>query len=108
MAPFELSVTPWPSDQPAEAPRIEAQMKAEALPYYRWSNGPGDVYGVHRHDYHKVIYVVSGSITFNLPETGRNLTLSPGDRLRLPAGVDHGAVVGPDGVVCLEGHRSAT
>ena len=106
MAAFELSVTPWPADEPAAERTIEARMQAEDLPYYRWSNGPGDVYGVHRHDYHKVIYVVSGSITFDLPKNARRIALATGDRLGLPAGVDHGAVVGPDGVVCLEGHQS--
>jgi hypothetical protein len=31
--------------------------------------------------------------------------LNPGDRLDLPAGTVHDAVVGPQGVVCLEAHR---
>lgn len=105
MAVFELSVTPWPVDQPASQQAIEARMQMENLSYYRWSNGPGDVYGVHRHNYHKVIYVVSGSITFNLPQIDRSIALATGDRLALPAGVDHGAVVGSEGVVCLEGHQ---
>jgi quercetin dioxygenase-like cupin family protein len=80
-------------------------MQTENLPYYRWSNGPGDVYGVHDHGYHKIIYVVSGSIIFNLPQNDRQVALSAGDRLALPAGTAHGAVVGPEGVVCLEAHQ---
>jgi quercetin dioxygenase-like cupin family protein len=80
-------------------------MIAEGLAPYRWSNGPGDVYGAHTHPYDKVIYVVEGSITFGVP--GRQLELHPGDRLDLPAGTRHDARVGPDGVVCLEGHRKA-
>jgi hypothetical protein len=48
---------------------------------------------------------VSGSITFGLPELDRKLTLNPGDRLDLPRGAVHDALVGPNGVVCLEGHR---
>jgi quercetin dioxygenase-like cupin family protein len=107
MRSFALSVTPWPADQTAAPQAIEAQMKAENLPYYRWSNNPGDVYGVHRHNYHKLIYVLSGSITFELPQTDRSIPLAAGDRLALPAGVDHGAVVGSDGVVCLEAHQAA-
>ena len=106
MTAFELSVTPWLADPPPSSKTIEAKMQAENLSYYRWSNGPGDVYGVHRHHYHKVIYVVSGSITFNLPQRDRSITLATGDRLALPAGVDHGAVVGSEGVACLEGHQS--
>lgn len=105
MESFQMSVTPWPEDRSPKPQQIEAAMKAEALPYYRWSNGPSDVYGIHRHNYHKVIYVVSGSITFELPQTHRRIELTRGDRLALPAGVDHGAAVGPDGVVCLEGHQ---
>lgn len=82
------------------------EMKAEGLSYYHWSNGPGDVYAPHQHSYHKVIYVVQGSITFGLPETNEALVLNTGDRLDLPAGIIHDAVVGPNGVACLEGHRS--
>ena len=46
-----------------------------------------------------------GSITFRIPTTGEEVSLNPGDKLELPAGVSHEAVVGPMGVVCLEGHR---
>jgi uncharacterized protein YjlB len=90
---------------PAESD-IRRAMAQEGLDPYRWSNGPGDVYGAHHHGFHKVIYVVRGSITFGLPDTGDRLLLSAGDRLDLPAGVRHDAVVGPQGVVCLEGHQT--
>lgn len=63
------------------------------------------MYAAHRHSYHKVIYVIRGSITFGLPDTGDKVTLNSGDRLELPAGVTHDAVVGKQGVVCLEAHR---
>jgi quercetin dioxygenase-like cupin family protein len=72
---------------------------------YTWSNGPHDTYAAHSHSYNKIIYVMRGSITFGLPELGQRLTLNPGDRLDLPAGVVHDAQVGAQGVVCLEGHR---
>jgi len=98
-------VQPWPHNQPLDPAAIEDRMIAEGLPYYRWSNGPGDVYPAHDHAYHKVIYVVRGSITFGLPQSGERIALSSGDRLDLPAGILHDAIVGRDGVVCLEGHR---
>jgi quercetin dioxygenase-like cupin family protein len=79
-------------------------MAAEGLRLYQWSNSPHDVYAAHSHPYHKVIYVVSGSITFGLPEEGKTLNLNAGDRLELPPGVLHDAVVGAGGVVCLEAH----
>jgi hypothetical protein len=54
-----------------------------------------------------VIYVVHGAITFGLPADGRRLVLSAGDRLDLPAGIVHDAIVGPQGVLCLEAHRDS-
>jgi quercetin dioxygenase-like cupin family protein len=97
-------VTAWPHDRPPSESALRALYAAEGLAAYRWSNGPHDRYQAHRHSYHKVIYVVSGAITFGLPESGETAALTAGDRLDLPAGVLHDAFVGPDGVVCLEGH----
>jgi quercetin dioxygenase-like cupin family protein len=77
-----------------------AALAAEDLAPQRWSNGPGDTYPAHRHGYRKVLFCVSGSITFHTAEADRELL--PGDRLDLPAGVEHSATVGPGGVTCLE------
>ena len=101
----EISVQPWPAGEPPTEARIQRIMNDAGLNPYRWSNAPGDVYHAHSHPYHKVIYVVQGSITFGLPGLGRQATLHPGDRLDLPAGVTHDAVVGPEGVLCLDGHK---
>jgi quercetin dioxygenase-like cupin family protein len=79
-------------------------MQADGLNSYSWSNGPHDIYAAHAHAYDKVIYCVAGSIVFGLPGENRKLTLHPGDRLDLPAGTVHDAVVGSEGVVCLEAH----
>jgi quercetin dioxygenase-like cupin family protein len=101
-----LSVTPWTSPEPVTEMAIRKILSAESLDPYSWSNGPGDVYSAHSHAYNKVIYVVRGSITFGLPDENRKITLNPGDRLDLPAGVVHDAIVGQSGVVCLEAHSS--
>lgn len=77
----------------------------EDLTPQRWSNGPGDVYGSHSHDYHKVLYCLRGSITFRLTETGEDIELSPGDRLDIEPETPHSALVGPDGVTCVEAPR---
>lgn len=95
----------WPDDKPLGATAVEERMKTEGLPFYRWSNGPGDVYPAHDHVYGKVIFVVRGEITFGLPQSGEQITLHAGDRLDLPAGTVHNAEAGDQGVVCLEGHR---
>lgn len=101
----QVRVIPWSGEQAPSRVELQRTLEGEGLSYYRWSNAPGDVYSAHTHAYHKVIFVVRGSITFGLPGEGREVTLKMGDRLELPAGVTHDAVVGPEGVACLEAHR---
>jgi quercetin dioxygenase-like cupin family protein len=81
------------------------RLHGEATGCYSWSNGPGDRYAPHSHAYEKVLYCVDGSITFDLEADGRRIELKAGDRMVLPAGTVHGAVVGPAGCTCIEGKR---
>jgi len=98
-------VTPWAGSAPATQFTLWQLMTDEGLSPYSWSNQPHDTYAAHSHSYDKVIYVVQGSITFGLPALKQKLTLKAGDRLDLPAEIVHDAVVGSQGVVCLEAHR---
>lgn len=99
-----IKIVEWTDAHAPSEGVLQQMLQREGLDAYRWSNGPGDVYAAHSHSYHKVIYVVSGSIEFGLPDENRRVTLTQGDRLELPAGVRHEALVGPQGVVCLEAH----
>lgn len=99
-------VTPWADPVAPTQSTLWQILTDEGLNPYSWSNGPHDVYAAHSHSYNKVIYVVQGSITFGLPESGEYFTLKAGDRLDLPAGVVHEALVGAWGVVCLEAHKA--
>ncbi len=83
---------------------LAARLRDEGLAPSPWSNGPGDRYGVHAHGYDKVLVVERGSVRFGLPGQAEQVDLGVGDRLDLPAGVEHDALVGPEGVVCLEAH----
>ena len=98
-------VTPWEAASPPTEDLLLRIIKGQGLNPITWSNEPHDAYSAHKHNYNKVIYVVSGSITFGLPVVKRQVTLFPGDRLDIPAGTVHDAQVGADGVVCLEGHK---
>ncbi len=80
-------------------------LRREAGSCYSWSNGPHDRYTPHSHPYEKVLYCVDGSITFVLEREGRQLVLKSGDRMVLPAGTVHSAIVGPSGCTCIEGQR---
>lgn len=94
----------WDQQNPPSEDLIQQRLEAEGLTYYKWSNAPGEIYAAHTHPFHKVIYVLKGSIIFGLPGSGEQVTLEAGDRLDLPAGMVHDARVGSEGVVCLEAH----
>ena len=102
-----VKITKCSKSGPSDESTLRRLIREEGRHPYTWSNSPGDVYGAHSHGYHKVIFVVRGSITFGMPDTGDLASLKSGDRLDLPAGVTHNAVVGPQGVVCLEAHHSS-
>jgi len=86
---------------------LTARLSAEGLRPGTWANGPGDVYAAHAHGFDKVLACAAGSIVFGLPGRGERVALRAGDRLDLPAGTLHDAIVGPDGVTCLEAHLPA-
>jgi len=98
-------ITPWADSNPPTQSTLWRLISDEGLRPYAWSNGPHDVYSAHSHSYNKVIYVVQGSITFGLPELEKQITLKARARLDLPAGIVHDAVVGTQGVICLEAHK---
>jgi quercetin dioxygenase-like cupin family protein len=81
---------------------LRERLGDEGLAPSAWGNGPHDRYGAHDHGYDKVIVVAAGSIRFGLPERGDAYDLVAGDRLELPAGTAHDALVGGAGVTCLE------
>ena len=81
------------------------KLRTEATDCYSWSNGPDDRYAPHSHGYEKVLYCVEGSIRFVLEGEGRTLELEAGDRMVLPPGTLHSAVVGASGCTCIEGRR---
>jgi mannose-6-phosphate isomerase-like protein (cupin superfamily) len=100
------SITAWPaSEAPTEA-ALEAILRIEDLRPSWWSNGPGDRYGAHQHPYHKVLYCARGSIRFDLPASAESFELHAGDRLDLPPGTQHSAIVGSEGVTCVEAARA--
>lgn len=101
---MELKVIPWSGQTPPTEAELRDTLVNQELKVYQWSNRPEEVYAGHTHGYHKIVCVVEGSIKFDCPTHHKVFNLMPGDRLELPAGVRHSAVVGPQGVTCLEAH----
>lgn len=93
--------TQGPGD--ADGAEIDRILVAEGLSPYQWSNGPHATYSAHSHGYHKVIYCLNGGITFIVAD--ERFEMKPGDRLDIDPQTMHSAVVGPDGVVCVEAPR---
>jgi quercetin dioxygenase-like cupin family protein len=85
---------------PPTTEELEAWFREEGMSPRSWGNQPGDEYGWHAHDYHKVLFCVSGSIVFHTRDGDHEL--GAGDRLDVEPGTDHAATVGPDGVECIE------
>ncbi|HYM16425.1 MAG TPA: cupin domain-containing protein [Dehalococcoidia bacterium] len=102
-----MSATFTRSTLPLDETAVTTALTREGLRASGWSNAPGDAYGAHSHGYDKVLYCVRGSIVFRLPGTGEEFELRAGDRLEIAAGTEHSAVVGGDGVACVEAARGA-
>jgi mannose-6-phosphate isomerase-like protein (cupin superfamily) len=69
-----------------------------------WGNDPGDRYGWHEHDRHKVLFCLAGSIVFHTDDG--DVELRAGDRLDLDPGTPHAATVGAAGCSCMEAWRA--
>lgn len=100
-----MEITRWTEETAPTEAELRRRMQAEGLSPHSWSNGPGDEYSAHSHSYTKVLYCVRGSIRFSLSDSGEQLDLHPGDKMVLPAGTRHSAIVGPAGVTCIEAPR---
>jgi len=100
----ETLVTRWPGPERPTQRTLELTLREEGLSPGWWSNGPGDRYAEHSHPYHKVLFCTEGSIRFVCNREA--IDLNPGDRLDIPPGVVHSAIVGPAGARCVEAARA--
>ena len=96
---------PWDREEPPDASSVARRLRDAGVEPHPWSNGPGDRYGVHTHDYTKLLVCAAGSITFQVGADAVAVQLRPGDGFILPPGTPHAATVGPAGCTCLEGYR---
>ena len=100
--PGGVQLLRWPHARPLPEREVVAFFEARGQDYHRWSNGAGERYAVHDHAYRKTLFGGAGAVTLSLPDPAREIASTPGDRLILPAGTRHGAVVGPAGVTAIE------
>ena len=103
--PPPLVALPWDRGEAPSAASVALRLRDAGVEPHAWSNGPGERYGVHSHDYTKLLVCAAGSITFMVGPDAVAVELKPGDGFVLPPGTPHAAVVGPSGCTCLEGYR---
>ncbi|HEY7617331.1 MAG TPA: cupin domain-containing protein [Terriglobales bacterium] len=102
-----VRVIRWTGGQHPTLSVITRQMQKEGLRPYVWDNTPNYRYAVRTHGYNKVMYVIEGNIEVTLPDSNQRVKLRAGDRLEIPAGVRHGAIIGSSGAKCVEAAATA-
>lgn len=78
-----------------------AALEAEDLLVTEWTDDPGASYAAHAHEHLEIRVVLEGSMT--IVTDGTPHVLRAGDRIDLPAGREHSASVGAEGVRYLAG-----
>ncbi len=97
-----VNVIRWSGGQHPTLSNITRQMQKEGLRPYVWDNTPNYRYAVRSHGYRKVMYVIEGVLEVTLPDSNQRVKLRAGDRVEIPAGVRHGAIIGSSGAKCVE------
>lgn len=92
-------------DGPLSEEALRRDLERRGYRVARYVYPPGTRFSEHTHDVDKIDAVVSG--TFRLTVEGREFLLEAGDRLAVPSGTVHSAVVvGDEPVVSLDAVRS--
>jgi quercetin dioxygenase-like cupin family protein len=81
--------------------QAKEQLQKEGFPIiYEWKDEPATVYEKHYHKGRVSFYVIDGSVTFS---GGIEKTISKGERVDVPIGVEHSAIVGENGCFYIVG-----
>lgn len=76
--------------------RFKKQLEKEGYKHiFEWKDEPGEIYEEHAHKGRVCFFVVDGGLTMTFPDKVAEYT--KGDRVDVPIGVLHSAVVGSEG-----------
>ncbi len=70
---------------------------------YEWQDPAGRVYKPHSHKGKVSLFVTDGSISFDF--SGEKKEVKAGERFDVSAGMEHSAVVGPQGWIVIVGEE---
>jgi mannose-6-phosphate isomerase-like protein (cupin superfamily) len=83
---------------------LEDQLHAEGFVHtYVWQDGPHAHYSDHTHATETAHVILDGEMTLSMD--GRAITYRAGERVDVPAGAVHSALMGPTGCRYLIGER---
>jgi quercetin dioxygenase-like cupin family protein len=97
-----VRVIRWQGAKHPTMSQINRMMHKEGLRPYLWKPSPNQRQPISSHGYHKVLFVIDGSLEVILPDSNQRVKLGKGDRLDVPRGIRHGLIVGGRGAECLE------
>jgi mannose-6-phosphate isomerase-like protein (cupin superfamily) len=98
--PFQVTV--WSGSQHPSLSAIVKLLKDQNYRPYSWENTPNYRYLTRSHNYHKILYVVEGTLEVTFPDENQIIKLKIGDRVDINANTRHGIHVGANGVKCVE------
>ena len=97
-----IQVRRWAGGQHPTMHTITSKMQDEGLRPYMSINSPNTRQAVRSHGYHKVLYVIDGTLEVIFPDSNQRVTLRSGDRIDVPASVRHGTITRTGGATCVE------
>ena len=100
--PNHIAVTRWNGSQHPSTKSIARLFQAEGYRPYEWENQPNHRYAVRSHNFHKILYVLDGTVEIQVPDANQSVRLRAGDRIDIPPGVRYGCIVGGNGATCME------
>ncbi len=88
---MEVKVLRWDKPVAPEEDKIRLALIKEGYSVFKWADSAGTVYHPHHHSHHESIWILEGEIEFAIDQN--RIRLKPGDRLFLPRGQRHAAIV---------------
>ena len=91
---IQVRVDRWDEPEPPSLDEMRETLREEGFNgIHTFRDAPGTRYAEHEHDFIEVRWIYKGEITFGIGE--ENYTLTPGDRLDVPADTTHDAQMHP-------------
>lgn len=88
----------WKEYYAPNAAMLRLILEQEGYRVFQWSDRPGMIYGLHKHDEDQSHWIISGSLELTVERAG-TFVLEAGDRDFMPAGNYHSARVVSDAPV---------